>query len=110
LFTPEEANRALPTVKEIVSSIIEIKNNLEYSTGKQRREDLDRLSLLMSRLEATGAELKDLDQGLIDFPAMRFNEPVYLCWKPGEASVLYWHGISEGFRGRKLLKPEQQIP
>jgi hypothetical protein len=111
VFTPEEANRALPTVEVIVSRIMELKKKLEYSTGKERRDDLDQLSVLMSRLEETGAELKDLDIGLIDFPAMKFNEPVYLCWKPGETSVLYWHGISEGFRGRKLLKPEQeQIP
>jgi hypothetical protein len=44
--------------------------------------------------------------GLLDFPAMRFSEPVYLCWKIGEDEIIYWHGLSEGFRGRKLLQPE----
>jgi hypothetical protein len=110
-FTPEEANRTLPVVKGLVSEIVQLKKKLEYSSGIERRQDLDRLSVLITKLEETGAEMKDLDMGLIDFPATRFNEPVYLCWKPGEETVLYWHGMTEGFRGRKPLKPaEAKVP
>ncbi len=104
-FTPEEANKKLPEIKEHVFQIMEVKKKLNQSSGVQRKEDLDRLTVLMSRLQEKGVEIKDLDQGLIDFPAMRFTEQVSLCWKYGEPEVLYWHG-SEGFRGRKLLKPE----
>ncbi|MDA4131444.1 MAG: DUF2203 domain-containing protein [Thaumarchaeota archaeon] len=104
-FTPEEANKALPEIKGLFSQIMDVKKKLDRSTGQQRREDMDRLTVLMSRIEEKGVEVKDLDQGLLDFPALRFTEPVYLCWKFGEEEVLYWHG-SEGFRGRKPLKPE----
>jgi hypothetical protein len=104
-FTPEEANKKLPEIKELILQIMEAKKKLDSSSGLQRKEDLDRLTVLMSKVHEKGIEVKDLDQGLIDFPAIRFSEPVYLCWKYGEDEVLYWHG-SEGFRGRKLLKPE----
>ena len=104
-FTPEEANKKLPEIKELVFQIMEAKKNLDRASGLQRKDDLERLTVLMSKLQEKGVEVKDLDQGLIDFPAMRFTEPVSLCWKYGEAEVLYWHG-AEGFRGRKLLKPE----
>jgi hypothetical protein len=105
-FTPEEANKVLPEVRSLLSRAVEIKNSLDRSRGKERRQLLDEFSLITSKLEHLGVELKDLDTGLVDFPAMKFNEPVYLCWKLGESEVLYWHGRSEGFRGRKFLKPE----
>ena len=104
-FTPEEANRMLPEIKDLVSQIMEIRKKLDRSSGQQRRDYVDKLTVVMSRVEEKGIEVKDLEQGLIDFPALRFSEPVYLCWKYGEDEVLYWHG-SEGFRGRKPLKPE----
>ena len=85
-----------------------LKRNIDANTlsEKDRRSALDRLSVYASKVSEMGIELKDPDTGLIDFPAMRFSEPVYLCWKLGEEEVLYWHGVTEGFRGRKLLKPE----
>ena len=104
-FTPEEANRAIPEVRTLVSQVVELKKKIDSTPGKGSKDDMDRLSLLLSKIEEKGAELKDADAGLIDFPALRFSEPVYLCWKLGEEEVLYWHG-SEGFRGRKPLKPE----
>ena len=104
-FTPEEANRTLPEIAILVSQVVELKKKIDRSRDPERSIDVDRLATLMSKIEEKGAELKDTDIGLIDFPALRFNEPVYLCWKLGEDEVLYWHG-SEGFRGRKPLKPE----
>ena len=47
--------------------------------------------------------VKDLDVGLIDFPTLYRGEEVYLCWKLGETGIQYWHGIDEGFRGRKKI-------
>ncbi len=52
---------------------------------------------LIYRIESLGCIVKDIDLGLVDFPAMRDDEPIYLCWKLGEAGVAYWHGIDEGF-------------
>jgi hypothetical protein len=104
-FTPEEANRALPEIRSLVLQVVELKKKIDHSGGIGKSEDMSKLTLLISKIEEKGAELKDPDMGLIDFPAVRFSEPVYLCWKLGEEEVLFWHG-SEGFRGRKPLKPE----
>jgi hypothetical protein len=58
---------------------------------------------LIARIESLGCIVKDIDLGLIDFPAVRAGEEVYLCWKLGEARVAYWHGTDEGFASRKAL-------
>jgi len=107
-FTPEEANKKLPEVRKLVSEILDLKKTLETEllSEKDKRSMLDRLSMSASKLSEMGIELKDPDTGLLDFPAMKFGEQVYLCWKLGESEILYWHGITEGYRGRKLLKPE----
>jgi hypothetical protein len=105
-FTPEEANRILPEVKKLVSRIVKLKSEIDHETGRQRNQSVDELGVLISRLEELGVELKDTQSGLADFPAKRFGEPVYLCWKLGEPEVMYWHEIAGGFMGRKALKPE----
>jgi hypothetical protein len=58
---------------------------------------------LIYRIESYGCVVKDIDLGLIDFPSMRADEPVYLCWKLGEEEVGYWHGMDEGFTTRRPL-------
>jgi hypothetical protein len=50
-----------------------------------------------------GAQIKSLEEGLLDFPALRGDEEVLLCWKLGEDEIAYWHGLEEGFAGRKPL-------
>jgi len=57
----------------------------------------------IERLERLGVLVKDLDRGLVDFPALRDGEEVLLCWQVGEEDVGYWHGVAEGFAGRKPL-------
>jgi hypothetical protein len=58
------------------------------------------------RLEHLGVQVKDLDSGLVDFPALHKGEEVLLCWQVGEDEVAYWHGVDEGFAGRKPLPLE----
>jgi len=60
----------------------------------------------MERVEAFGCFVKDLDVGLIDFPTLYRGEEVYLCWRLGEPAILFWHGVTEGFRGRKIIDDE----
>ena len=55
------------------------------------------------RIEGAGAQVKSLEEGLIDFPALRGEEEVLLCWKLGEDEISYWHRADEGFAGRKPL-------
>jgi hypothetical protein len=54
-------------------------------------------------LQELGVAVKDLDRGLVDFPALRDGEEVLLCWQLGEEKVGYWHGVDEGFAGRREL-------
>ncbi len=61
------------------------------------------LARCISRIQAAGVQVKDLDEGLLDFPARRGDEEVLLCWRVGEPEVAFWHGLDEGFAGRKPL-------
>ena len=72
--------------------------------ARSRRDDA--AARLRSSIEAvveTGCLVKDLDIGLIDFPTLYRGIEVYLCWKLGESGIGFWHGVEEGFRGRKPI-------
>jgi hypothetical protein len=74
---------------------------------KARRETavLD-LQHSIEKVHEFGCLLKDLDVGLIDFPTLFNGQEVYLCWKLGESGIQFWHGVHEGFRGRKAIDAE----
>ena len=79
----------------------------------QREKIAEQLSQTVDEIQQTGCLVKDLDTGLVDFPSLRKGEKVYLCWKLGEERIGYWHGIEEGFAGRKPLddaQPEEEPP
>jgi hypothetical protein len=65
-----------------------------------------RMSEAVASIQQHGCVVKDLAQGLIDFPTLLRGEEVYLCWKTGEASIGHWHGLEEGVRGRKPIDEE----
>jgi hypothetical protein len=113
-FTPDEANKTLPLVKKIVKDILDYSFELKTisdSIGgeiEDNREAQNRISSIrgfMSELEEIGCSYKDwnFSIGLVDFPSIIDDEEVYLCWKSDEEKIIYYHGISEGFRGRKLI-------
>lgn len=64
----------------------------------------------VAELEDLGVRVRDIDSGLIDFPAIRFGNTVYLCWRYGESEIEYWHSANEGFSGRKSLKQQVISP
>ncbi len=67
--------------------------------------EVERLVEIMKNLHEKGILIKNLDEGLIDFPSLRSNgEEVYLCWKLGENEINYWHSLSEGFGGRRPIR------
>jgi len=79
----------------------------------QRDKVAEQLARTVDEIQQTGCLIKDLEMGLVDFPSRREGEDVYLCWKLGEARIGYWHGIEEGFAGRKPLdetQPEDEPP
>jgi len=64
-----------------------------------------RLQQAIETIHATGCLVKDLEMGLLDFPAILNDEEVLLCWRLGEDRIRYYHGVNEGFQGRKPLDP-----
>ena len=80
----------------------------EVPEAKEKNDELDTtVKDLMRRvceLEDLGVTIRDIEAGLVDFPAERFGEKVFLCWKDGEPDIEYWHSANEGFSGRKQLK------
>jgi hypothetical protein len=63
----------------------------------------ERVSSIVEELDGLGVVVKDLDLGLLDFPAIRAGEEVELCWQVGEDAVSYWHPLEAGYRGRKPI-------
>jgi hypothetical protein len=130
LFTEEEANEALGTVAPLVERLVAGRRRF-VETGRRLAEVRSRVAgngggldpaeveaaqtaveevakeigLVVSELETAGVQVKDLDRGLIDFPAQHpeSGELVLLCWHLGEERVAFWHGVEEGFAGRKPL-------
>jgi hypothetical protein len=78
--------------------LLELKNRRD-STAVHLKEAIE-------RIHEYGCVVKDLDIGLIDFPTLLRGEEVYLCWKLGESAIHFWHGVHEGFRGRKPIDQE----
>lgn len=75
-----------------------------FGAHKHRRETAAReLKAAIDTIQSQGCVIKDLDIGLVDFPTMYRGDTVHLCWKLGESGIGYWHGIDEGFRGRKRI-------
>ncbi|WP_260703845.1 DUF2203 domain-containing protein [Edaphobacter flagellatus] len=69
----------------------------------------------LAEIEAIGVQVKDLEQGLLDFPCIIDGKTVLLCWKQGEKEIAFWHSIEEGFAGRKPIdarfsKPQRDRP
>jgi len=128
LFTLDEANRLLPSLEPLVRRLSELQQMLrerqqvleEFRAAVGRsgggmpggrfadaRIEAERLTGEITEgirlAEEWGCVVKDLDQGLVDFLSRRAGETVFLCWRLGEASIQYWHGLKEGFAGRKPL-------
>jgi hypothetical protein len=103
--------RALVTLQErqaaVTTRIAGNGGNVEPHELEDVQERLDEevagIARCVARIHETGALVKDLDVGLVDFPATRDGEEILLCWRLGEAEVGFWHGLDEGFSGRKPL-------
>jgi len=109
-FSPAEASRTLPLVKKIVSDILKCGRELQdlYESDADREfieAKTQELEELTSEVETLGCEYKDwnFEIGLVDFPSIIDGQDVYLCWKSDEPGLMYYHGINEGFSGRKLI-------
>lgn len=121
-FTIKDANEILPTVIKKFKNIVNLKDQVmliqsEMETNPKYMSNFkdhvikkQELNTAMSNfykaiedLEGMGIMIKSVEEGLLDFPSIRFNEEVFLCWKEGETEIKFWHGKDEGFMGRKPL-------
>lgn len=120
-FTVEEAESLIPKVTEILKAALDTKTLIEGKVDNWRKvhKKIDaaeeaiirgQVDYLASNLETQLGQItemgcipKDLDLGLVDFPARLNNKEGFLCWKMGENKILYWHGLTDGYKGRKKL-------
>ena len=127
-FTPAEANELLAEVRPVAERLVEHRRAFSEAAARRAqltthvagnggdldpgevREDAERMereaeavAAAVEELTGLGLLVKDLDRGLVDFPALRQGEEVLLCWQLGEDEVAFWHGVDEGFAGRKPL-------
>ena len=75
------------------------------ATRRDRDSTAESLQAALDRIHSTGCLVKDLDVGLLDFPARLDNQDVYLCWRLGEDRIRFYHRQDEGFAGRRPLDP-----
>ncbi len=92
-----------------------LQEGLDPPPGKRAEGELLRrlaaeISAVVERVNGLGCLVKDLENGLVDFYAMREGEPVFLCWQFGEPAVTHWHGVEEGFNGRRPIEGVSVTP
>lgn len=120
-FTLEQANALVPQLDELLEEMTKLRDKIvtvgqslqpvvQHAGGNGGSKAGGEYVLLLQRFNASlsffqelGVELKDLDQGLIDFPSYRDGKLIYLCWKRGEPRIEFWHDLESGFAGRRPL-------
>jgi hypothetical protein len=119
-FTREQANALLPRLNELLSQLRESKDELTDTEAHEALSDAAptngggeegkrvgvaflEVRRLLEAIEQSGIVLRDIDRGLVDFPAVIDGREVYLCWELGEDEVAYWHDLDGGYGGREPL-------
>jgi hypothetical protein len=119
-FTRAEANALLPRLTAMLDRLRDAKDDLtdteahealsESAPGNGGGEEGKQVGVaflevrrLLETIEQSGIVLRDIDRGLVDFPAVLDGLEVYLCWELGEDDVGYWHDLESGYRGREPL-------
>lgn len=128
-FTLQQAEKLLPEVEAALQRTVALKSEYQAAETewqrfskriallggvlvdhsgpveqKRRRDESARqLKAAIENVQEFGCLVKDLDIGLVDFPTLLNGVEVYLCWKLGEPGIQFWHGVEEGFRGRKPI-------
>jgi len=131
-FTLHEAEALLPRLSELLERAVEAKRDAE-SRGSDldqlalritmaggmeinpaaaaeqrllRDRAVETAKQFVEEIQESGCVVKDLDTGLLDFPARLGEREVFLCWKLGEPRIDYWHDLDSGFAGRRSIRDE----
>lgn len=119
-FTLEEANALLPKLEPLLADLRRARDQLTDAeahealsgaapgngggtSGRQVGEAFLEVRRMLASLEELGLVLRDIDRGLVDFPAILEGREVYLCWEEGEEGISFWHHLDAGFGGRQPL-------
>ena len=120
-FTLQEANETLnlirPLMDEVQAIRIKILKNqpeawpaIEKSAGNGGNralsnmvQDFEKFDALIHRIQDMDVLIKDINLGLLDFPALKNGREVYLCWQYGEGDIAFWHEVEEGYAGRQPI-------
>jgi hypothetical protein len=129
VFTLLEAEALLPRVQQFLQTLVEHKREYETAEAElnrinqrialtggmsidrqevqhiRTRKDSNARSVkeTLDKIQEIGCELKDIEIGLVDFPALYRGQEVYLCWKLGESGIGFWHHVEDGYRGRRPI-------
>jgi hypothetical protein len=119
-YTLEEANLALPEVSDLIERLRSAREQLSDREAREAlaeatpgngggdpartiSEGFLEIREALLELQAREVVLRDLDRGLVDFPAVRDGSEIYLCWQEGEDEIAWWHEPDAGFAGRRPL-------
>ncbi len=128
-FTLDEAQALLPVLESLLRRSLEGKQLIEKIEAEfqevsqriflgggtrvdiahlavrkaEKEKALQRVKDALAEIDSTGVQVKDLDIGLLDFPCRVQDQVILLCWKLGEKQITHWHGLEEGFKGRKPI-------
>lgn len=119
-YTLKEARALLPQIRGWLESISELRvrhaqldqrvssmadsgNDLGGDTVNQWVKSLSELKAVLHEFESREIQIKDLNRGLVDFPAIRDGREIFLCWEKGDADIEHWHDLDSGYAGRELL-------
>jgi hypothetical protein len=121
-FTLQEANQTLNLIRPLMDEVQQIGQMIlkqqpeawpaiqkSVGNGGNRTlskmvQDFDRLDALVRRIQDMGVLVKDVNLGLLDFPALKDGREVYLCWQSGEGEIAFWHEVEAGFAGRQSIE------
>jgi len=120
-FTLQEANETLDLIRPLMDELQAIRQKvlknqpeawpaIQKSAGNGGNralsnmvQDFEKFDALIHRIQATDVLIKDINLGLLDFPALKDGREVYLCWQYGEGEIAFWHEIEAGFAGRQSI-------
>jgi hypothetical protein len=117
-FTVDQANAALEKLVPLIESLREAQRAMAErqdevqtsatgngggSAGKEFLEASQAAGRAMAEIDTLGIIVRDPEAGLVDFPAERDGDEIFLCWRLGEDAVAWWHPTDTGFTGRQPL-------
>lgn len=122
-YTREEARALLPRVRKWLGRLVELRNDLEKYEKRLSRlmtpgrdvggevvntwvRALAEIKTVLLEFHRREIQIKDLDRGLIDFPAILEDKEVFLCWEKKETDIGFWHDLDAGYAGREKLSDE----